>query len=126
MEFRIADTFTASLARLTAYEQRAAKATAFDLQLNPANRGIHLHRIERSKDRNFWSARTSRGLRLVVHRTALSLLLCYADHHDDAYRWAERRVIEWHPRTVPCSSSRFERPSGRLRCSATSRRRGRC
>ena len=90
MEFRIADTFTASLARLTA---------AFDLQLNPANPGTQLHRIDKSKDRNFWSARISRDLRLIVHRTDSSLLLCYADHHDAAYQWAERRMIERHPRT---------------------------
>ena len=31
MEFRIANTFTASLGRLTADEQKAAKTTAFDL-----------------------------------------------------------------------------------------------
>jgi hypothetical protein len=34
MEFRIADTFTDSLARLSGDEQKAAKTTAFDLQLN--------------------------------------------------------------------------------------------
>ena len=40
MEFRIADTFTDSLARLTGDEQKAVKTTAFDLQLNPANPGM--------------------------------------------------------------------------------------
>ena len=39
MEFRIADTFTDGLARLTADEQKSAKTTAFDLQLNPASFG---------------------------------------------------------------------------------------
>jgi len=39
VNFRIADTFTASLARLTGDEQKAVKTTAFDLQLNPAARG---------------------------------------------------------------------------------------
>ena len=34
-----------------------------------------------------------------MHRTDASLLLCYVDHHDAAYGWAERRVIERHPRT---------------------------
>ena len=34
MEFRIADTFTDSLARLTGNEQTAVKTTAFDLQLD--------------------------------------------------------------------------------------------
>ncbi|MEE3101009.1 MAG: hypothetical protein VX463_14705, partial [Pseudomonadota bacterium] len=36
MTFRIADTFTAALARLAAAEQKAAKTAAFDLQMNPA------------------------------------------------------------------------------------------
>ena len=33
MDFRIADTFTDSLARLTGDEQETIKTTAFDLQL---------------------------------------------------------------------------------------------
>ena len=99
MEFRIADTFTDSLTKLTSEEQRAAKTTAFDLQLNPANPGIQLHRISNSKDKNFWSARITRDLRLIVHRMGSSFLLCYADHHDAAYQWAERRRFERHPKT---------------------------
>lgn len=43
MNFRIADTFTASLARLTGEEQKAAKTTAFDLQMNAANPGLSFH-----------------------------------------------------------------------------------
>ena len=42
MDFRIADTFTGSLARLTGEEQKAAKTTAFDLQLNPSQPGLQL------------------------------------------------------------------------------------
>ncbi len=38
-------------------------------------------------------------LRLIVHRTDSSLLLCYVDHHDKAYQWAERRKLETHPKT---------------------------
>ena len=40
MDFRISDTFTDSLAKLTGEEQKAAKATAFDLQLNPVSPGM--------------------------------------------------------------------------------------
>ena len=53
MQFRIADTFTDSLAKLTGEEQKAVKTTAFDLQLNPANPGMQFHRRENSKDKNF-------------------------------------------------------------------------
>ena len=99
MEFRIADTFTAALDRLESQEQKAAKTTAFDLQIDPAGPGLQFHRIDRSRDQNFWSVRASRDLRLIIHKTAASFLLAYVGHHDDAYDWAERRRIEAHPKT---------------------------
>jgi superfamily I DNA/RNA helicase/mRNA-degrading endonuclease RelE of RelBE toxin-antitoxin system len=99
MEFRIADTFTDSLARLTGEEQKSVKTAAFDLQLNPAHPSLQLHKLDRAKDLNFWSMRVSRDIRLIVHRTNASLLLCYVAHHDAAYQWAERRKLETHPKT---------------------------
>ena len=99
MEFRIADTFTDSLARLTGDEQKAVKTTAFDLQLNPANPGMSLHKLDKAKDKKFWSVRASSDIRLIVHKSDESLLLCYVGHHDDAYDWAERRKLETHPKT---------------------------
>src|SRR5919106_1330081 len=99
MEFRIADTFTDSLARLTGEQQKAVKTTAFDLQLNPTQPGMQLHKLDQARDPHFWSVRVSRDIRLIVHRTDASLLLCYVDHHDEAYRWAERRKLETHPKT---------------------------
>jgi mRNA-degrading endonuclease RelE of RelBE toxin-antitoxin system len=99
MEFRIADTFTDSLARLTGDEQKAVKTTAFDLQINPANPGMSFHKLDKAKDKNFWSVRVNADVRLIVHRNDRSLLLCYVGHHDDAYDWAERRKLETHPKT---------------------------
>ena len=99
MEFRIADTFTDSLARLTSDEQKAVKTTAFDLQLDPASPGMNFHKLDKAKDKNFWSVRVGRDIRLIVHKTSGSLLLCYVDHHDKAYDWAGRRKLETHPRT---------------------------
>ncbi|HEX2995892.1 MAG TPA: 3'-5' exonuclease [Anaerolineales bacterium] len=99
MEFRIADTFTDSLARLTSEEQKAVKTTAFDLQINPANPALQFHRLDQSRDPNFWSVRMNLDIRLIVHRTPTSLLLCYVGHHEEAYRWAERRKLETHPTT---------------------------
>ena len=99
MDFRIADTFTASLARLTGEEQKAVKTTAFDLQLNPASPGMSFHKLDKAKDKHFWSVRVSSDIRLIVHKTQGSLLLCYTDHHDKAYDWAQRRKLETHPKT---------------------------
>jgi mRNA-degrading endonuclease RelE of RelBE toxin-antitoxin system len=99
MTFLIADTFTDSLARLEGDEQKAVKTTAFDLQMNPSNPGLSFHRLDKARDKNFWSVRVNADLRLIVHRTPGSLLICYVDHHDRAYDWAERRKLETHPKT---------------------------
>jgi hypothetical protein len=68
MDFRIADTFTDSLARLTGDEQKAVKTTAFDLQLDPANPAMSFHKLGKARDKRFWKA----------------------------YAWAERRKLETH------------------------------
>ena len=99
MRFCIADSFTKALNKLNAQEQSAAKITVFDMQQDPSAPGLQFHRIDKSKDQNFWSIRANRDIRVVVHKTAASFLVCYVDHHDDAYKWAERRRIETHPKT---------------------------
>jgi mRNA-degrading endonuclease RelE of RelBE toxin-antitoxin system len=99
MDFRIADTFTDSLSRLTGEEQKQVKTTAFDLQMNPVHPSMSLHKLDRAKDPRFWSVRVGSDIRLIVHKSASSLLLCYVDHHDKAYAWAERRKLETHPTT---------------------------
>ena len=99
MQFRIADTFTASLARLPNEQQKAAKTTAFDLQTSLAHPGLSLHRLTGTSDPNFWSARVNLDLRIILHRAGEDVVFCYVDSHDDAYRWAERRRLETHPTT---------------------------
>lgn len=99
MEFRIADTFLDSLARLTDQEQKIVKTTVFDLQVNPANPGMQFHKLDRARDPNFASVRVNLDVRLIVHKTRDSLLVCYVNHHEQAYRWAEQRKLERHPTT---------------------------
>ena len=60
---------------------------------------MSFHKLDKAKDKNFWSVRVNSDIRLIVHRSDASLLLCYVDHHDKAYDWAERRKLETHPKT---------------------------
>ena len=99
MQFLIADTFTSSLSKLTDAEQKQIKTSAFDMQMNPANPGLQFHKLNKARDPNFWSVRVNRDIRIIVHRSDNRLLLCYVDHHDDAYNWGERRKLETHPKT---------------------------
>lgn len=99
MNFLLSDTFTDSLARLTSEEQKLVKTTVFDIQVNPASPGHRLHKLDHAKDKRFWSVSVGMDLRMIVHRQDDSLLVCYVDHHDKAYQWAERRKLETHPKT---------------------------
>ena len=99
MELRIADTFTYSLSRLRAEEQKQVKQTTFDAMVNPANPGLSFHKLDKVRDKSFWSLRAGSDIRIIVHRTDECTLFCYVDHHDNAYSWAERRKLEVHPKT---------------------------
>ena len=126
MEFRIADTFTDSLGRLTREEQKAAKTTAFDLQLNPASPGMQFHRLDRARDKNFWSVRVSSDLRLIVHLVNATNATPEAMARLTGETSAPRRVLdldvpEFHLPVAPGRSHRAQsgslaRATWRARC----------
>lgn len=99
MQTVIADTFSRSLERLQNDEQALVKQAVFDFHMRPAQPGGSFHRIESARDPGFWSFRVNRDLRLIVHQSPTASTICYVDHHDDAYRWAESRRFEVNPRT---------------------------
>lgn len=97
MTLLYASTFTRSLDRLTAAEQKQVKITAFDLAQDESGNGLSLHRVEAAP--GFWTARVSQDIRIVLHKDGGHMLLAWVGHHNDAYRWAERRRLVPHERT---------------------------
>src|SRR5262245_35622270 len=95
----LANTFHRSLGRLTAMEQAEAKQVVFDYMTDPGRPGLSLHRVDRARDRRFWTIRVNRDLRIVVFKEGSRTVFCYVGHHDDAYRWAGGRRFEVHPIT---------------------------
>jgi superfamily I DNA/RNA helicase len=95
----LANTFHRSLGRLTNPEQLAAKTVVFDYMADPSRPGLSLHRIDRARDKGFWTIRVNRDLRIVVYKQNYKSVFCYVGHHDDAYAWAESRRFEVHPVT---------------------------
>ena len=85
------DSYTNSLKKLTNAEQKLVKTTVYDLSRNPENPGHRFRKLEGAPDKNFWSARVSHTLRLIVQRSESNLLLCYVGHRNDAYDWANKR-----------------------------------
>jgi hypothetical protein len=95
----LANTFHRSLDRLTNAEQAAAKTVVFDYMADQSRPGLSLHRVDKARDKGFWTIRINRDLRIVVYRQNQKSVFCYVGHHDDAYAWAERRRFEVHPVT---------------------------
>ncbi len=58
---------------------------------DPFHQSLSFHEIDRSPHKGWWTYRVSDDIRVVVADQQDSWVVCYVDHHDDAYRWAERR-----------------------------------
>ena len=99
MQFIFADSLDPSIEKLSLNEAKQAKTTVYDLQINPKSPGLSFHKVGRARDPNFWSVRVNDDVRIIIHRTDQSFVVCYAGHHDDAYRWAENRKGMVHPKT---------------------------
>ena len=99
MTLLYASTFADSLGKLSHKEQKRVKITTVDLMIDPKGTGLSLERLTRAGDDKVWSARVSRDLRIILRRDGEENLLAYVGHHDDAYRWAERRKFIPHERS---------------------------
>ncbi|MDA9433704.1 UvrD-helicase domain-containing protein [Bradyrhizobium sp. CCBAU 51627] len=95
----LANTFHRSLNRLTNAEQTATKTIIFDYMSDPSRPGLSLHRVDKAREKGFWTIRVNRDLRIVVYKQSQKSVFCYVAHHDDAYSWAQRRRFEIHPVT---------------------------
>ncbi len=99
MTLLYASTFADALGKLTHQEQKQVKITTVDLMMDPKGTGLSLERLTRAGDDKVWSARVSRDLRIILRRDGDDNLLAYVGHHNDAYRWAERRKFIPHERS---------------------------
>lgn len=90
MNILIADTFTDSLARLTGDEQKSVKTTAFDLQIDPASPGMKFHKLDKAKDKNFWSVRVNAD---ISDRTAGTVLSVATNSSENDFRSGLRHRV---------------------------------
>ena len=85
--------------RLTKDEQRLVHSTILELAMNPKGQGTNLHRLDKARDKNLWSCRVTRDLRIILHQQNGRMTLLYVDHHDKAYDWGENRVFKFDERS---------------------------
>jgi len=74
-------------------DQRRVNSAFSQLMKDPSHPSLSLERLRKTKDRNFWSARVTGGIRMVLYRKNASYILCFVGSHDNAYRWAENKSV---------------------------------
>lgn len=74
---------------------------ALKFQQDPTAAGINYEMIKGARDSNLRSVRIDQDWRGIVFKPEHGdiYILLHVDHHDDAYRWAERRKIAVNPAT---------------------------
>ena len=93
----IYDTFLDSLLALPRTIQHKTNVLFRKLQHNPNAPGLHLERIQDT--RNLYSVRVDRAYRgvLAKSRDDGSIVILYVDRHDAAYAWARRHRVGVNP-----------------------------
>ena len=74
---------------------------ALKFQQDPMSPGINYETIRGARDPNIRSVRIDQDWRGIVFKPEQGdlYILLHVDHHDDAYRWAERRKMAVNPVT---------------------------
>jgi superfamily I DNA/RNA helicase len=96
MTFVIADRFFPAAGRFSAQEKARVLDFVSAFQENPAAPALSLERVDKARSAQVWSARVSRDVRAILHKDGDAWVAVYVDHHDAAYRWAERHEIGRH------------------------------
>src|SRR5690349_12812273 len=95
----ICKSFSASTKKLSTADRGRVLDFLTKFMDDPSSPGLNFETIQSAKDGNLKSARINQDLRTIVHQSSGMMTLLYAGHHEDAYRWAERRRVENHPIT---------------------------
>lgn len=99
--------FNKSLARLTRQEQDQVNRSVIQFLQAPDAAGARLHALD-TREKRFHSISVGMDLRIIVLRDGPHFALMHVDHHDRAYRWAERRRVETHEVTGSAQIVEFE------------------
>jgi len=95
------DKYFESLLKLTPKEQSQANKAVMLFQQDRNHTSLNYEKLPAFKDNKVRSIRANQDVRIILaaaEKEDLYLML-YVDHHDPAYKWAEKRKIEINPNT---------------------------
>lgn len=101
MTIAISNDFLSAFSNVQKSQQRQVREFIEKFREHPDNPGSNYEVIQSAKDRHLYSIRVNQAYRAIVFHPPSSdvYILTWVDHHDEAYRWAERRQFAVHPST---------------------------
>jgi Txe/YoeB family toxin of Txe-Axe toxin-antitoxin module len=101
MTIALSSEFLVAFSNVQKSQQKQVREFIERFREHPDAPGINYELIKSAKDKDFYSVRINQAYRAVVFHPSNSqvYVLSWVDHHDDAYRWAERKQFVVHPAT---------------------------
>lgn len=90
-----------SLLKLTPNEQSQANKAVMLFQQDRSHSGLNYEKLTAFRDSKLRSIRANQDVRIILAAAEQDdlYLMLYVDHHDSAYKWAEKRKVEINPNT---------------------------
>ena len=101
MTIALSSDFLLAFSNVQKSHQKQVREFVEKFQEHPDSPGLNYEPIKSAKGKDLYSVRINQAYRAVVFHPAGSqvYVLSWVDHHDEAYRWAERRQFVVHPTT---------------------------
>ena len=95
----VAKSFLEAYSRLPKKQQKKVREFTERFQEDPTRSGLNFERLEGARDPKVRSLRVDQTYRVIVVQPERGdVILCvWVDHHDEAYRWVERKSFEVNP-----------------------------
>ncbi len=101
MTIAISNDFLLAFSNVQKGQQKQVREFIGQFRENPQSGGINYERIESAKGQGLYSVRINQAYRAIVFHPSGSdvYVLTWVDHHDAAYRWAEKKKLQVNPLT---------------------------
>src|SRR6516162_5327286 len=101
MTIALSSDFLFAFSNVQKNQQKQVREFIERFREGPDAPGLNYELIQSAKGKDLYSVRINQAYRAVVfHPSSSSVyVLAWVDHHDEAYRWAERKQFVVHPAT---------------------------
>lgn len=101
MTIALSSDFLLAFSNVQKSQQKQVREFIERFRERPDAPGLNFEMIQSAKGKNLYSVRINQAYRAIVFHPSNSqvFVLSWVDHHDEAYRWAERKQFIVHPAT---------------------------